>query len=158
VKLASVEGIVRALNEAGVLFIVVGGLAVVAHGYGRLTQDLDLVVRLDRDNLRRAFDALATMGYQPRVPVTADGLADPRHRARWIDEKGMTVLNFHSDRHRETPVELFVTDDWSLATFDGLRRRQQAEFRLLPLREKIRILEEMQEIADAVARSVRRVV
>ena len=47
------------------------------------------------------------------------------------------------------------TVDWTLATFDGLRRHQQAEFRALPLREKIRILEEMQEVADALARSIR---
>ena len=39
-KLTSLEAITRALDEAGVPFIVVGGLAVVAHGYGRQTQDL----------------------------------------------------------------------------------------------------------------------
>jgi len=109
-KLASIEAIVRSLNDAKVPFIVVGGLAVVAHGYGRQTQDLDLVIRLDPETIRAAFRALAALGYQPRVPVTADGFADPNQRARWIREKGMTVLNFHSDRHRETPVDVFVTE------------------------------------------------
>ena len=46
--------------------------------------------------------------------------------------------------------------DWTLATFDGLRRLQRAEFAALPLRDKIRILEEMQELADAVVRGLRR--
>jgi predicted nucleotidyltransferase len=110
VKLASVEAVVRALNANDVAFLVVGGLAVVAHGYGRLTQDVDLVVRLEPDNLRRAFHALAGLGYRPRVPVTADGLGDPVQRQRWIAEKGMTVLNFHSDQHRETPVDVFVVE------------------------------------------------
>lgn len=109
-KLASIEAIVRSLNDAKVPFIVVGGLAVVAHGYGRQTQDLDLVIRLDPDTIRAAFGALANLGYQPRVPVTAEGFADPNQRARWIHEKGMTVLSFHSDRHRETPVDVFVTE------------------------------------------------
>ena len=36
------------------------------------------------------------------------GLGDPKQRQQWIEEKGMTVLNFHSDVHRETPVD-FVT-------------------------------------------------
>ncbi|MEK6610330.1 MAG: hypothetical protein AABZ35_05370, partial [Gemmatimonadota bacterium] len=99
-KLASVEAVVRALNGADVPFIVVGGLAVNAHGYGRFTGDVDLVVQLRPEAIRRAFRALASLGYQPRVPVTADGFADPAQRARWIAEKGMTVLNFHSDRHR----------------------------------------------------------
>jgi hypothetical protein len=110
VKLRSVEAVVRALNDAGVAYIVVGGLAVVAHGYGRTTWDVDLVIQLRPPSIFNAFRALASLGYRPRVPVTADGFADPEQRARWIAEKGMTVLNFHSDRHRETPVDVFVTE------------------------------------------------
>jgi len=109
-KLSSIESIVRALNDAGVPFIVVGGLAVAAHGYGRQTQDLDLVIRLEPDAIRDAFQALAALGYRPRVPVTAEGFADAQQRARWITEKGMRVLNFHSDQHRETPIDLLVAE------------------------------------------------
>lgn len=109
-KVSSIESVARALNEAHVPFIVVGGLAVVAHGYGRQTRDVDLVMRLEPHAIRNAFRALAELGYQPRVPVTADGFADARQRARWIAEKGMTVLNFYSDLHRETPVDVFVTE------------------------------------------------
>ncbi|MEX2583653.1 MAG: hypothetical protein WD766_10280, partial [Gemmatimonadota bacterium] len=43
------------------------------------------------------------------------GFADPVHRARWIEEKGMTVLSFHSDRHRETPVDVFVAEPFDFA-------------------------------------------
>jgi hypothetical protein len=110
VKLSSVEAIARALNEAGVPFIVVGGLAVVAHGYGRQTQDLDVVVRLEDSSIHAAFRALASLGYRPRVPVTPDAFVDARQRSRWIIEKGMTVLSFNSDQHRETPVDVFVTE------------------------------------------------
>jgi len=124
VKLRSIEAVARALNDAGVPFIVVGGLAVVAHGYGRQTRDLDLVIRLDDPAVRAAFQALGTLGYRPRVPVTAAGFADPQQRARWIAEKGMTVLNFHSDRHRETPVDVFVTEPFD---FEEEYRRAMVE-------------------------------
>lgn len=100
----------RALNEAHVRFIVVGGLAVNAHGYGRQTWDVDLVIQLQPEAIRSAFRALASLGYSPRVPVTAEGFGDPKQRARWITEKHMRVLNFHSDGHRETPVDVFVTE------------------------------------------------
>lgn len=109
-KLSTFEEIVRVLDAADVRFIVVGGVAVVAHGYGRLTRDLDLVIQLDADIVRHAFNALGSLGYGPTAPVTAEGLADPQQRQRWIEDKGMTVLNFHSDRHRETPIDLFVTE------------------------------------------------
>lgn len=109
-KAASVEALVRALNGANVPFIVVGGLAVNAHGYGRFTQDMDLVINLAPQHVRGAFAALASLGYRPRVPVTAEAFGDPEQRARWAREKGMTVLNFASDQHRETPVDVFVTE------------------------------------------------
>jgi hypothetical protein len=109
-QVASFERIARALNEARVPFIVVGGIAVVAHGFGRGTQDVDLVIRLLPEHIRAAFGALATLGYAPTVPVTAEGFADPAQRSRWLSEKGMRVLNFVSDAHRLTPVDVFVTE------------------------------------------------
>ena len=114
-KLVSVEAITRALDEASVPFIVVGGLAVVAHGYGRQTQDIDVVIQLQPEAVRNAFRVLETLGYRPRIPVTAEGFANPDQRARWIKEKGMTVLNFHSDQHRETPLDVFVTEPFDFS-------------------------------------------
>jgi hypothetical protein len=38
-EVRSIETIVRALNDAKVQYLIVGGLAVVAHGYERLTKD-----------------------------------------------------------------------------------------------------------------------
>ena len=56
-KLASLEAIVRVLNDAHARYLVVGGLAVAAHGYGRATFDIDLVIQLQPDNVRRAMGA-----------------------------------------------------------------------------------------------------
>ncbi len=107
-KLTSIETIFRALNDAGVRYLVAGGLAVNAHGYLRLTNDVDLVVALDPKNIMQTFEALAALGYKPLVPITAEQFTDPALRRQWIDEKGMRVLNFLSDRHRETTVDIFV--------------------------------------------------
>lgn len=109
-KQESVERIARALNEAHVPFIVVGGLAVIAHGYGRSTQDMDVVIRLEAETIHLAFQALSSLGYQPIIPITAEGFADEVQRARWIAEKGMVVLSFHSDLHRQTPLDLFAKE------------------------------------------------
>ena len=48
----SVEAIIAALNAANVRYLVVGGLAVVAHGHVRFTADLDLVLELQEDNVK----------------------------------------------------------------------------------------------------------
>lgn len=114
-KRTSLEAVARALNDAKVPFVVVGGVAVIAHGYGRLTQDVDLVIRLEPEPIRRAFEALAALGYRPLVPVTADGFADGRQRALWIAEKGMTVLSFYSELHPETRVDVFVSEPFDFS-------------------------------------------
>ena len=36
--------ICRALNEAGARYLLIGGFAVIAHGAGRFTKDIDLLV------------------------------------------------------------------------------------------------------------------
>ena len=67
--------------------------------------------------------------------MTAEGFADAAQRARWIAEKGMTVLNFHSDDHQDTPVDVFVTepfdfnDEYRRALVEDLA--DVAELRLL---------------------------
>ncbi|MGH7462221.1 MAG: nucleotidyl transferase AbiEii/AbiGii toxin family protein, partial [Longimicrobiales bacterium] len=114
-RLFSFESLIHVLNETDVPFLLAGGLAVAAHGYGRHTQDVDLVINLDPDAVHAAFRALASLGYRPRAPVTADQFADPDQRARWIAEKNMTVLSFLSDEHRETPVDLFVIEPFDFA-------------------------------------------
>jgi hypothetical protein len=60
--------------------------------------------------VKAAFAALVTTGYRPVVPVTAEQFADAKLRDTWISEKGMQVLQFWSDSHRETSVDMFVRE------------------------------------------------
>jgi len=45
--------LLRHLHEAGVEYVVIGGLAVIAHGVQRFTNDLDICPAPDPENLRR---------------------------------------------------------------------------------------------------------
>jgi len=107
-KLASIEAIVRALNDAQVRYLIGGGLAVNAHGYLRFTKDADLAIDLVPDNVLRAVDALEALGYRPALPVDAHDFADPDTRRFWIDEKNMQVFQLWSDHHPETPIDIFA--------------------------------------------------
>lgn len=104
----SVEAIVRALTAANVRYLVVGGLAVVAHGFVRFTADVDLVLDLDELNLHRAIAALTSLGYRPRAPVAFEQFLDPAKRALWVREKGLTVFSLYSPAHQATEVDVFV--------------------------------------------------
>lgn len=102
--------IVRALNEAGVRYLIAGGLAVVAHGHVRFTADIDLVLDLDESNLRAAMGVFARLGYHSRAPVPLADFADARTREGWIREKGLTVFSLYSEDHPLTEVDLFAAD------------------------------------------------
>ena len=108
-RLASFEAIVAALSESRIRYLVVGGLAVNAHGYLRFTKDVDLVLDLDAPELPRALMALKDMGYRPTVPVTIEAFADPAQRAEWIENQGMQVFQLWSDAHPETPIDIFAS-------------------------------------------------
>lgn len=111
--LDSFEAIVRTLNQFNVSYLVAGGLAVNAHGYLRMTRDVDLVIALKPDNILQAFEALGTLEYRPLVPITAGQFADPEMRSQWIKEKGMKVLNFFSDQYKDTPIDIFVFEPFN---------------------------------------------
>jgi predicted nucleotidyltransferase len=119
----SIEAVIRALNTAGVRYLVAGGLAVVAHGYVRFTADLDLILDLEPENVHRALAALADLGYQPRAPVELSEFADPAARAAWIREKAMAVFSLYSPEHAATEVDLFaeVPLDFPRAYASGAR-------------------------------------
>jgi hypothetical protein len=68
----NVRPIFAALNDAGVDYVVVGGLAVILQGYLRATADLALAIGLSPANAGRGMRALASIGLQPRLPVPMD--------------------------------------------------------------------------------------
>ena len=109
-ELRSVETIAKALQAADIRYIVVGGLAVNAHGYQRFTNDVDLVISLECDNITRALHALIAIGYRPLIPVSPEDFAKAENRTKWREEKSMLVLRLWSDEHRRTPIDVFIDE------------------------------------------------
>lgn len=56
-----VTRICRALNEAGARYVLIGGFAVIAHGAGRFTKDIDLLVDDSPENVARLKRALQVL-------------------------------------------------------------------------------------------------
>jgi predicted nucleotidyltransferase len=115
-----IESILDALNRASVRYLVVGGVAVVLHGYLRTTADLDLIIQLDRDNVLRALHALQDHHYRPRAPVVAEEFAEQQVREKWIREKGLAVFTLWSPVHPTLEIDLFVSEPFD---FDAVYAR-----------------------------------
>ncbi len=89
---ASVASIIRGLNDAGVKYLLVGGLAVNAHGYMRMTVDVDLIIGFESHNVLVGLGVLKSLGYTPKVPVPMEDFADAAKRDEWHLLKGAQVL------------------------------------------------------------------
>lgn len=125
--MALFEPLFKSLNDAGVRYVVVGGLAVLLHGHARLTVDVDLVVDLDEGQALRAIDALVAMGLRPRVPVNPRDFADRSVREGWIRERGMQVFSMIDPSNPMRVVDLFV--DHPIPFEDLWSRSEEFELR-----------------------------
>jgi predicted nucleotidyltransferase len=90
------QEILRVLVAHRVEFLVVGAVAVQAHGYVRSTLDLDIIARPTTLNLSRLAEALADLEAEPRHAGARMRLTDPNWlkrapvvpvvtRAGWLD-------------------------------------------------------------------------
>lgn len=82
----------RNLNKKAVKYVVVGGMAVIQHGYLRATEDIDLLVDGDSENEKRLIEALC---YLPDKAVLELNAGDIQKYTvvRVADEIVIDVMN-----------------------------------------------------------------
>ena len=104
------EEVFRKLADRKVKYVVAGGVALVLHGVVRLTADLDLIVELSTENLRKFITAINELGYKPKPPVNAEDFIDPLNRKAWKKEKGMEVFSFYHPKMQMNLIDIFVNE------------------------------------------------
>jgi len=110
--------ILLTLVEHGVDFVVIGGVAVQAHGHGRSTRDLDVIPRPDLANLSRLGEALADLGAQLLRGGRVVDVTDPQLLKR------VPLAPLLTDHGR---LDLLSIEHASgTPTYDDLRRRSVA--------------------------------
>jgi len=110
--------IFKALADAEVDYVVVGGLAVIMHGYLRATADLDLAIGLSPDNAGRGMQALASIGLRPRLPLPIEDFADAAKREVWLQHRHMRVFPLWDPANPLRSVDVFIDEP---IPFDLLR-------------------------------------
>ncbi len=114
------QAIFKELNGLGIDYLVVGGLAVNFHGVPRTTYDIDLMVYLEPENIRKLVTKLAKWGYRPKMPIDPKDLADESKRDSWVREKGMKALNFYSETLPIGEIDIIID---SPIPYEELRNR-----------------------------------
>ena len=99
---SELRGIVKALDGAGIAYALVGGLAVSVYAAPRATEDVELL--LAREDLPRAVERLAPLGFRPAG--TSMSVAAGR-----LGIQGLIKI----DGSDVVPVDLLVPHDAPLA-------------------------------------------
>jgi hypothetical protein len=90
--------ILEGLFKQKIRYLIIGGLGVNLYGVPRTTQDIDLIISMNRDNVLRLTAMLKGLGYRPRLPVDPEKLADPAEVKDWIHHRNMKAFSFiHSE-------------------------------------------------------------
>jgi predicted nucleotidyltransferase len=91
------EEIFRAFQKQKVKYVLVGGIAVNLLGSMRSTVDLDILVEMSEDNLKKIIEILKNQGYLVKQPVDPINILDRKTREDWIKKKHMKALNFYKE-------------------------------------------------------------
>jgi len=96
------------MNEAGVDYMLVGGVAVNFYGIPRMTYDLDLMIALNPENILKLLSRLSDWGYKPRAPVNPRDLVDEKKRRTWVREKNMKAFSFYHEKEAIGEIDVLI--------------------------------------------------
>jgi len=86
--------VLASFNEARVEYVVVGGVAVNVHGIVRATEDLDVFVRPNAENIARLREALRSLWADPSIDeITAEDLCGEYPAVRYGPPEGTLYLD-----------------------------------------------------------------
>ncbi|MBM3246601.1 MAG: nucleotidyltransferase family protein [Candidatus Omnitrophica bacterium] len=115
------EEILREFQKQKVKYVLVGGIAVNLHGFLRSTADLDILVEMSNENLRKIVSILKKIGYHVKQPVDPMGIADEELRYDWIHDKHMKAFNFYKeDELKEVDIIIESPVSYEIAKTDAL--------------------------------------
>ena len=129
------------LDERGIDYIVIGAVALLAHGYPRFTEDIDLV--MTREGLERFHEELVGLGYAPSFPGAKKRL---RSTTDGVSIEVMTTGEYPGDG-KPKPVSMPAPTDAS-TEIDGIKFVTLEKLIELKLASGISASDRLKDLAD----------
>jgi len=85
-------GIFKEFNKKKIKYIVCGGIAVNLLGIPRMTYDLDLLLKLEDENLNKFVKLMKRLGYKAKIPVDIEDFTKKKKRDDWIKNKDIKAF------------------------------------------------------------------
>jgi len=137
----TLERLSKDLDERGIDYMVIGAIALLAHGYPRFTEDIDLV--MTRDGLDKFHEELVGLGYAPAFPGARKRL---RSTVDNVSIEVMTTGEYPGDG-RPKPVSMPVPAEAS-TEIDGVKFVSLEKLIELKLASGISAPDRLKDLAD----------
>src|SRR5215218_3241711 len=129
------------LDERGIDYMVIGAVALLAHGYPRFTEDIDLV--MTAEGLQKFHEELIGLGYAPAFPGAKKRI---RSTADGVSIEVMTTGEYPGDG-KPKPVSMPAPDEAS-TEIDGVRFVTLEKLIELKLASGISAPDRLKDLAD----------
>lgn len=149
------ENIFRALNDAKIRYLVVGGVAVNIYGYSRFTGDIDILLLFEKENLEKMDKVMNKLGYKTRLPVSIKDLQDHKQVKKWLREKNMTAFSFFPPSENPLMIDIIVEESLkfkkveknkAVRKFDNISIPVIAIDNLIKMKKKVGRLKDLEDI------------
>lgn len=127
------EDVLRALNKKKVKYLIVGGLALNLYGVPRTTADLDLMIELRNENLKKISDALGEAGFKPKAPIKIEEFSDVKNLEKWSREKNMEAFAFWSPKKPYEEVDILIRNPVDFEEADKAKKIIEAKDIKIPV-------------------------
>lgn len=122
-----------ALNNAGVKYLLCGGIAVNLYGIERATADIDIVLKLDEENLIKFVNVAKKLGLKPKIPVELDELINTEKRQDWKMYRNMRVFSLYEEGAPFFIVDILIDEPFEFLEVYGRRKEIKFNETVIPL-------------------------
>lgn len=100
--------LLKELHKNNVKYLIVGGLAVNLYGVPRVTQDIDIIISLEKKNVLALCRTMKKINYIPRLPINPEEMANPLTLRDWIKKKTMKAFSFYHQKKNYRVVDIIL--------------------------------------------------
>ncbi len=97
-----------ALSTHHIRYLICGGLAINIYGIPRSTADIDLVLDLEEENVKKFLSIIASIGYFAHLPISLQDLVDKEQRNDFIKNKNLIAYSFYNSSNNVMSMDVLI--------------------------------------------------
>lgn len=115
--MADYQSLLKEFADKKLRYLIVGGVAVNLHGYPRFTNDIDILLALDHDNLATMANIMKSLGYQQRLPISIEELGDTDRVQSLMKDKGLVAYSFIHAQEPQFNIDVLIGESREFEKF-----------------------------------------